>query len=95
MSININGTRVKPVLPYYLLNDNHSIQYYISGSVKNDSSNNDWLRVTYLTLKPRGKDSIQTNDERERTILVRKLKQNLHIVAQERGGGVFIQYVSL
>ena len=54
----VTGAHVKPILPAYLLNEDSTSQYYFSGSVKGDSKNNGWSRVTEESLKPRGRDAI-------------------------------------
>ena len=51
----ITGAHFKPIHPAFLLNKDCSIQYYFSGTVRNDPFNNGWSRVKEDSLLTRGK----------------------------------------
>ena len=64
----VTGSHFRPIHPAFLLNEDCSSQYYCSGSIKNDSKNNGWSRVTTQSLKCRDRDSLWTADETKDTI---------------------------
>ena len=59
----VTGSHFKPIFPAFLLNEDCSSQYYFSGSMKNDHSNNGWSHVTETSLERRSTDSMWISDK--------------------------------